>query len=60
LNDGAHRAIARYSPAAGDLVMWDNRPTMHRGRPFPADEARVVRRTMLTGDGPTVAGQQAA
>ncbi|HVC50942.1 MAG TPA: TauD/TfdA family dioxygenase [Stellaceae bacterium] len=46
--------------AVGDLVMWDNRQTMHRGRPFPAEEARDVRRTTLTADGPTVAGQQAA
>ena len=39
----------------GDLVMWDNRGTMHRGRPFPAHEPRDVRRTTLVGDGPTVA-----
>jgi alpha-ketoglutarate-dependent 2,4-dichlorophenoxyacetate dioxygenase len=37
----------------GDLVMWDNRRTMHRGRPFPPDEPRDVRRTTLVGDGPT-------
>jgi alpha-ketoglutarate-dependent 2,4-dichlorophenoxyacetate dioxygenase len=39
----------------GDLVMWDNRRTMHRGRPFPAHEPRDVRRTTLVGEGPTVA-----
>ena len=39
----------------GDLVMWDNRQVMHRGRPFPAHEPRDVRRTTLVGDGPTVA-----
>jgi len=38
----------------GDLVMWDNRQTMHRARPFPADEPRDMRRTTLMGDGPTV------
>ncbi len=43
----------------GDLVMWDNRRTMHRARPFPANEPRDVRRTTLKGEGPTVA-QQAA
>ena len=43
----------------GDLVMWDNRQTMHRARPFPHDEPRDVRRTTLMGDAPTVA-QQAA
>jgi alpha-ketoglutarate-dependent 2,4-dichlorophenoxyacetate dioxygenase len=39
----------------GDLVMWDNRQVMHRGRPFPVHEPRDVRRTTLMGDGPTVA-----
>ena len=38
----------------GDLVMWDNRRTMHRARPFPAHEPRDMRRTTLVGDGPTV------
>lgn len=37
-----------------DLVMWDNRRTMHRARPFPAHEPRDMRRTTLVGDGPTV------
>jgi alpha-ketoglutarate-dependent 2,4-dichlorophenoxyacetate dioxygenase len=39
----------------GDLVMWDNRRTMHRARPFPAHEPRDMRRTTLMGDAPTVA-----
>jgi len=38
-----------------DLVMWDNRQTMHRARPFPAHEPRDMRRTTLAGDGPTTA-----
>ena len=42
----------------GDLVMWDNRQTMHRARPFPAHEPRDMRRTTLIGDGPTA--EQAA
>jgi alpha-ketoglutarate-dependent 2,4-dichlorophenoxyacetate dioxygenase len=37
----------------GDLVMWDNRRTMHRARPFPVHEPRDMRRTTLVGDGPT-------
>lgn len=45
--------------AVGDLVMWDNQATMHRARPFPANEPRDVRRTTLMGNAPTVA-QQAA
>jgi alpha-ketoglutarate-dependent 2,4-dichlorophenoxyacetate dioxygenase len=39
----------------GDLVIWDNRATMHRARPFPHHEPRDVRRTTLMGDAPTVA-----
>ncbi len=39
--------------AVNDLVMWDNRQTMHRARPFPANEPRDMRRTTLAGDGPT-------
>ena len=40
--------------SVGDLVMWDNRRTMHRARPFPVHEPRDMRRTTLIGDGPTV------
>jgi alpha-ketoglutarate-dependent 2,4-dichlorophenoxyacetate dioxygenase len=39
----------------GDLVIWDNRQTMHRARSFPVDEKRDMRRTTLAGDGPTAA-----
>ena len=44
---------------ANDLVMWDNRQTMHRGRPFPPDKARDVRRTTIMGHAPTVEQQKA-
>ena len=37
----------------GDLLMWDNRRTMHRARPFPPEEPRDMRRTTIVGDGPT-------
>jgi alpha-ketoglutarate-dependent 2,4-dichlorophenoxyacetate dioxygenase len=33
---------------AGDVVMWDNRATMHRGRPWPAHEARLMVRTTIS------------
>ena len=37
-----------------DLVMWDNRAVLHRGRPWDAQRyRRVMRRTTLAGDGPT-------
>ena len=38
----------------GDLVMWDNRAVLHRGRPW--DESRyrrVMHRTTVAGAGPT-------
>jgi alpha-ketoglutarate-dependent 2,4-dichlorophenoxyacetate dioxygenase len=43
-----------------DLVMWDNRQTMHRVRRFDANQVRDMRRTTIAGDGPTVAQDQAA
>ena len=42
-----------------DLVVWDNRQTMHRGRRYDESQARDVRRTTVAGDAPTVA-QEAA
>ena len=39
-----------------DLVMWDNRATMHRARRYrETSEVRDMRRTTIEGDGPTVA-----
>ncbi len=32
----------------GDVVMWDNRATMHRGRPWPAAEPRYMVRTTIS------------
>jgi alpha-ketoglutarate-dependent 2,4-dichlorophenoxyacetate dioxygenase len=32
----------------GDVVMWDNRATLHRGRPWPAHEARLMVRTTVS------------
>ena len=41
-------------------MIWDNRQTMHRVRPFRDDrEVRDMRRTTVAGDGPTVAQAQA-
>ena len=36
-----------------DLVMWDNRATMHRARRFDRTEVRDMRRTTLAGSEPT-------
>jgi alpha-ketoglutarate-dependent 2,4-dichlorophenoxyacetate dioxygenase len=41
-----------------DLVIWDNRTTMHRACRFDRTEVRDMRRTTLAGDAPTV--EQAA
>jgi alpha-ketoglutarate-dependent 2,4-dichlorophenoxyacetate dioxygenase len=38
-----------------DLVMWDNRSTMHRARRFDRNEERDMRRTTLAGDVATIA-----
>ena len=44
-----------------DLVMWDNRQTMHRVRRFnETAEARDVRRTTIVGDGPTTSQANAS
>ena len=37
----------------GDLVVWDNRTTMHRARRFDRNEVRDVRRTTLGGHAAT-------
>jgi alpha-ketoglutarate-dependent 2,4-dichlorophenoxyacetate dioxygenase len=33
---------------SGDVVMWDNRATLHRGRPWPAHEPRLMVRTTIS------------
>ena len=43
-----------------DLVMWDNRQTMHRVRRFDPAEVRDMRRTTVAGDGPTYIEARAA
>ena len=37
-----------------DLVLWDNRQTMHRGRRYDETQPRDVRRTTVAGDAPTI------
>ncbi len=37
---------------SGDVVMWDNRATMHRGRPWPAHEPRLMVRTTISATEP--------
>ena len=39
---------------AGDLVMWDNRCTMHRVRPYDLTERRDLRRVTVQDVAPTL------
>ena len=43
-----------------DLVMWDNRQVMHRGRRYDQGHPRDMRRTTVAGDAPTTAQVEAA
>ena len=43
--------IFRHHWCAGDLVVWDNRCVLHRGRPWPQQKPRVMNRTTVAGDG---------
>lgn len=52
------RFVYRHRWSAGDLVMWDNRCVLHRGRPWDRTRRRVLRRTTIAGDAPTVEEQQ--
>ena len=38
-----------------DLVIWDNRQVMHRGRRYDQRQPRDMRRTTIAGDAPTTA-----
>jgi alpha-ketoglutarate-dependent 2,4-dichlorophenoxyacetate dioxygenase len=37
--------VYRHTWKPGDLVIWDNRATLHRGRRWDMDEPRELRRT---------------
>jgi len=52
------RFVYSHTWRVGDLVVWDNRTTMHRARRFDRSEIRDVRRTTLAGDVATI--EQAA
>jgi len=46
--------VYRHRWRVGDLVMWDNRCVLHRGRVWDsARHKRVMHRTTVAGDGPT-------
>ena len=46
--------VYRHKWTPGDLVMWDNRAMLHRGRAWGyAMPRRVMHRTTVAGEGPT-------
>jgi alpha-ketoglutarate-dependent 2,4-dichlorophenoxyacetate dioxygenase len=55
LNEGATRPenVYVHQWRQYDLVMWDNRQTMHRVRRFDETKVRDMRRTTVAGDTPT-------
>ena len=53
--------VYRHTWRVGDLVMWDNRVTMHRARPFDDRKyPRDLRRTTLTSGTPAIPMRAAA
>ncbi len=48
------RFIYRHEWRVGDLVIWDNRCTMHRGRPHDETKARDLRRATTLDTGSTM------
>ncbi|MDE0191137.1 MAG: TauD/TfdA family dioxygenase [Gammaproteobacteria bacterium] len=40
----------RWKP--GDIAIWDNRCVLHRGRPWPEDQPRVMARSTVAGEDP--------
>jgi taurine dioxygenase len=47
--------VWRHRWRVGDLVLWDNRCTMHRRDPFDPADRRVMHRTQVKGEAPPVA-----
>ncbi len=48
------RFVYRHQWRAHDLVVWDNRCCLHRGRPWDRRvHRRIMHRTTVAGDGPT-------
>jgi len=54
-----HTYLHRWQP--GDVIMWDNRCVLHRGRPWPDDKPRhIVRTTISATDADGLAGLRPA
>ena len=48
------RFVYRHAWQAGDSVIWDNRAVLHRGRPWNPAARRILHRTTVADEGPTV------
>ena len=48
------RFVYSHTWRVGDLVIWDNRSTMHRGRPHAENQARDLRRATTLDTGSTL------
>jgi taurine dioxygenase len=46
------RFVYAHKWQAGDLVIWDNRSTMHRASPYDQKHSRLMHRTTICGDTP--------
>ena len=52
--------VYRHQWQVGDLIIWDNRTTLHRGRRFNFDERRELRRTTVLDPASQTAHESAA
>jgi alpha-ketoglutarate-dependent taurine dioxygenase len=52
---GQDQFVYRHKWETDDILMWDNRCTMHIVTPHDPTERRVMHRTTIVGDGPVVA-----
>jgi len=48
---GVESVVYRHRWAVGDLVLWDNRTTMHRRDAFDPTSRRIMHRTQIKGSG---------
>jgi alpha-ketoglutarate-dependent taurine dioxygenase len=49
------RFVYRHRWDPDDIMLWDNRCTMHQVTPFDPTERRVMHRTTIVGEGPVMA-----
>ncbi len=52
---GQRRFVYRHRWDPHDILLWDNRCTMHQVTPFDPRERRVMHRTTIVGDAPVLA-----